>query len=207
MSFTTPVLNAISRLASYYNSGVYNSSTNPGGMDNGGHRTNFVPSLQDLALIAPAVATEASAAASSASAASSSASAAAGSASSASTSAASVAGLIGGAKCFSGAYNLSDDGVRIIDLAAAADGFGFIIFSQGGSNNIDGIVAFRAGSGPLVKAIAVQANVNVVAGGGALAGSTGVDGKFNVSVDATKKLYLENRIGGGAAGTYFIVCS
>lgn len=55
-------LDAITRLASYYNGTRYNSTTNPGGMAAGGHRTNFIPSLQDLALVAEAVSDAAGAA-------------------------------------------------------------------------------------------------------------------------------------------------
>lgn len=87
MSFSGTVLDAIARLASYYNGDNYNPSTNPGGMRNGGHRLNFAPALQDQALVADAVAAEAIAASASASAASSSAGAASGSASAASASA------------------------------------------------------------------------------------------------------------------------
>lgn len=52
----TAVSDAITRFASYYNGNAYNASTNPGGYDNDGHRVNFVPTLQDAALIAQAIA-------------------------------------------------------------------------------------------------------------------------------------------------------
>ena len=55
MSYTTEEQDAISRLASTYNGNTYNAGTNPGGMAGGGHRTNFVPALQDLATVANAV--------------------------------------------------------------------------------------------------------------------------------------------------------
>lgn len=41
---------AIARLKSFYNSLAYNSTSNPGGMDNNGHKTNFIPSLQDVGI-------------------------------------------------------------------------------------------------------------------------------------------------------------
>lgn len=56
---------AIARLASYFNGSDYNASTNPGGLAAGGHRTNFVPSLQDVATVGAGVASLADAAATS----------------------------------------------------------------------------------------------------------------------------------------------
>lgn len=46
---------ALTRLSSYYNGLTYDSGTNPGGMAEGGHRTNFTPALQDIALVANAL--------------------------------------------------------------------------------------------------------------------------------------------------------
>lgn len=66
MSYSSEILDAIDRLSEYYNASDYDAGTNPGGMAAGGHRTNFIPSLQDLALVAPAIAIEATAAADSA---------------------------------------------------------------------------------------------------------------------------------------------
>lgn len=55
-------LAAIARLASTYNGNAYDAGTNPGGMAAGGHRTNFIPALEDLALVVEAVAEAADAA-------------------------------------------------------------------------------------------------------------------------------------------------
>lgn len=46
---------AVARLSSFYNGNAYDASTNAGGMAVGGHRVNFVPSLQDVARVANAV--------------------------------------------------------------------------------------------------------------------------------------------------------
>lgn len=68
---------ALARCETLYNGNAYNPGTNPGGMAAGGHRINFVPALQDVALIADSVADAADAAALSASSASTSATSAA----------------------------------------------------------------------------------------------------------------------------------
>jgi hypothetical protein len=60
--YDAPTLDAINRLATYYNGNNYNAGSNPGGFGVGGHRVNFIPSLQDLALVADSVADAADAA-------------------------------------------------------------------------------------------------------------------------------------------------
>lgn len=57
MSFpwTTAQTTAVARLGTY-NSGAYNSSTNPKGFASGGHIINFIPALQDVATAAQAAA-------------------------------------------------------------------------------------------------------------------------------------------------------
>jgi hypothetical protein len=57
---------AIGRLDSLYNGGDYDAGSNPGGFGNSGHRTNFVPALQDVALIADAISSAATSASTSA---------------------------------------------------------------------------------------------------------------------------------------------
>ena len=76
---------AIDNLASYYNGNDYDVATNPGGMADGGHRTNFEPALNDIATVAEAIADAADAAGTSATAAASSAASASTSASTATT--------------------------------------------------------------------------------------------------------------------------
>lgn len=39
------------RLATYYNGNNYDATLNPGGMANGGHRTNLIPAFQDVAVV------------------------------------------------------------------------------------------------------------------------------------------------------------
>lgn len=46
---------AITRCANKYNGDPYDSTTNPGGMDNDGHVFNFIPALQDVAAIGKGV--------------------------------------------------------------------------------------------------------------------------------------------------------
>lgn len=48
-------LAALNRLAVVYNGSDYDAGSNPGGMGHGGHRVNFIPSLQDHARVANAV--------------------------------------------------------------------------------------------------------------------------------------------------------
>lgn len=55
MPYDTATQEAIDRLSSTYNGNAYDAGTNPGGMAQGGHRTNFIASLQDLATVAEAV--------------------------------------------------------------------------------------------------------------------------------------------------------
>ena len=57
---------ALNRLATKYNGNGYDTSTNPGGLDNGGHTVNFVPALQDTATVGTNVSTLASTAVASA---------------------------------------------------------------------------------------------------------------------------------------------
>ncbi|GAB4193237.1 MAG: hypothetical protein OHK0024_33440 [Thalassobaculales bacterium] len=47
---------ALERLEGFYNGNRYDSGVNPGGLDNDGHRTNFVPALRDVATAAAGVA-------------------------------------------------------------------------------------------------------------------------------------------------------
>ena len=64
MPLTTPQLEAIDRLKNFYDGDeAYNADTNPGGMWQGGHRVNFVPSLQDSGIAGEAAAEQAEAAA------------------------------------------------------------------------------------------------------------------------------------------------
>ncbi len=59
MAFTPTVEAAITRLSTFYNGNAY-SSENLGGMDDGGWRINFIPSVQDFSLVANAIESEAS---------------------------------------------------------------------------------------------------------------------------------------------------
>lgn len=80
-------------------------------------------------------------------------------------------------------FNLLDSNTRrtgILSVATSAD-------------NNSGIFHVRVGSSPLLRAIAAGANVNVTTG--VLTGTTGVAGKFTVSVSGDS-VYLENRTGG-----------
>lgn len=61
MAYSAAILAAIARLQSTYNGNAYNAGSNPGGLAAGGHRTNFVPALQDLANVASATGDEATA--------------------------------------------------------------------------------------------------------------------------------------------------
>jgi hypothetical protein len=65
MSFpwSTAQTNAVARLAGTYNGGAYNASSNPGGFTGGGHITNFIPALQDVAVAGQAAADAATSAA------------------------------------------------------------------------------------------------------------------------------------------------
>ncbi|AVQ10146.1 hypothetical protein [Siphoviridae environmental samples] len=81
------------------------------------------------------------------------------------------------------AFNLLDSNTRrtgILSVATSAD-------------NNSGVFHVRVGSSPLLRALAVGGNVNVTTG--VLTGTTGVVGKFTVSV-AGDSVYLENRTGG-----------
>lgn len=80
-------------------------------------------------------------------------------------------------------FNLLDSNTRrtgILSIATSAD-------------NNSGVFHVRVGSSPLLRALAVGGNVNVTTG--VLTGTTGVAGKFTVSV-AGDSVYLENRTGG-----------
>jgi hypothetical protein len=98
--YDASTLAALSRLASYYNGNPYNAGSNPGGMGAGGHRTNFVPSLQDLTLVGNSVEDAADAASTSATSASSSATSAAAQAAGLTATSTTSLGLTTGAKAF-----------------------------------------------------------------------------------------------------------
>jgi len=63
--FDTATTNAIARLAQY-NSNNYDATSNAKGLAQGGHRINFVPSLQDVGITANSIAAAAASASSSA---------------------------------------------------------------------------------------------------------------------------------------------
>jgi hypothetical protein len=80
-------------------------------------------------------------------------------------------------------FNLLDSNTRrtgILSVATSAD-------------NNAGVFHVRVGSSPLLRGLVVGANVNVTTG--VLTGTTGVAGKFTVSVSGDL-VYLENRTGG-----------
>ena len=56
-AYTGPEEAARARLGTFYNGSDYDASTNAGGMAGGGHRVNFEPSVQDIALIGTGIAT------------------------------------------------------------------------------------------------------------------------------------------------------
>lgn len=60
--YDAPTLAAQTRLSSFYNGNDYDAGSNPGGMGAGGHRSNFIPSLQDVALLGDSIADAADAA-------------------------------------------------------------------------------------------------------------------------------------------------
>lgn len=82
---------ALSRLATKYNGNGYDPSTNPGGLDNGGHTVNFVPALRDTSTVGTNVSTLASTAVASATTATNKATSATASAATATTKAAEAA--------------------------------------------------------------------------------------------------------------------
>jgi len=53
MTYDAAELAAIDRMENGYNGNAYDPVTNSYGMAAGGHRQNFVPALQDTALLAP----------------------------------------------------------------------------------------------------------------------------------------------------------
>lgn len=57
MPLAQTIVDAIARLNDKYNGNNYNVSTNPGGMAADGHRVNFVPALQDVAVVGEAIGT------------------------------------------------------------------------------------------------------------------------------------------------------
>jgi hypothetical protein len=80
-------------------------------------------------------------------------------------------------------FNLLDSNTRrtgILSVATSAD-------------NNSGVFHVRVGTSPLLRGLAVGGNVNVTTG--VLTGTTGVAGKFTVSVSGDS-VYLENRTGG-----------
>lgn len=91
MALTALQTAAANRITALYNANTYNATTNAGGMAGGGHRTNFVPAIQDVVTFGQGVIADASA---SATAALTQAGNAAGSATSAANSASAAAGVL-----------------------------------------------------------------------------------------------------------------
>lgn len=88
-------------------------------------------------------------------------------------------------------FNITDDTVQVVDLMRNVF-TGFLLISAGYDRY--GFYVLRAASTtPLLTPVSQQASFNVV-NGTVLTGTTGSDGKFNVSTKGTK-IYLENRIG------------
>jgi hypothetical protein len=88
---------------------------------------------------------------------------------------------------------LLDDTVYEYEFLSTTS-YGILVFHGFSDSAVYGLCVFRSSStGLFVQAINVGSEVNTTTG--PLTGTTGVNGKFTVSVDATK-LYFENRRGG-----------
>jgi hypothetical protein len=119
--YDAATLAAEGRLATFYNGNSYNAGTNPGGEGAGGHRQNFIPALQDLALVASSVADAASAASTSATNAASSATAAAASSTALSGTSTTSVSIGTGAKSFTTQSGKSFDVGTFVEVISAAN--------------------------------------------------------------------------------------
>jgi hypothetical protein len=93
--------------------------------------------------------------------------------------------------------SIADDGVLVVNTGQLDNGFMFLMSHQYASTPI-GIYMFRNTTSPIVvNFLSIShANLAIAAAGTVLTGTTGTDGKFTLSSDASGNLYLENRTGG-----------
>jgi hypothetical protein len=93
------------------------------------------------------------------------------------------------------AISFTPSGVTATALAAGSYAGLLLIWGRFGSGGNQGsVVAFRAGTSAFCAVVA-QPSTLVAATTGALAGTTGTDGKLNVSVHTDGAIYIENRTG------------
>jgi hypothetical protein len=102
-----------------------------------------------------------------------------------------------------------DDGEAINDDAATSfsvdcDNGIIFLYQAGGADFYGGMVAFRATSAPFARIITAGAGGAIEVTTGALAGTTGTNGKFTVGV-ADGTIYLENRLGAATLVYYFVI--
>lgn len=101
---------------------------------------------------------------------------------------------------------VADDAVSVIDFGAAA--YGLLLIATTAYYAVrPGLYHFRAAEGPQFGTIAEYSGVGAAPATKvyttALVGTTGTDGALNLGVDATGKLYFENRRGFAVAITAY----
>lgn len=80
---------------------------------------------------------------------------------------------------------------------------GFLLWRKEGGADGGVLIAYDAVSTPLIVLIAGTAMMAVTTG--ALAGTTGTDGKFTISAHSDGKIYFENRTGGTINSAYLFL--
>jgi hypothetical protein len=80
---------------------------------------------------------------------------------------------------------------------------GFLLFRSSSHDSAYGLIEFRAAATSWINIVSADSAVEVTTG--ALAGTTGSDGKFTVSTHTDGKIYFENRIGAARTVSYLIL--
>lgn len=97
-----------------------------------------------------------------------------------------------------------DDTARTIAISGATNKFCVLIIPNGTAGGC-GLVWANASGSPSVEILfQVGSTIEVVAGSGTLAGTTGTDGKLNVRTDGSGNFYIENRTAATRGYTLYI---
>ena len=98
-------------------------------------------------------------------------------------------------------HSLSDDAVLTITNVPIE--YGLILIHSVSTDF--GIVGFRAQSGAAETYLGLNSSGRIAVTTGVLSGTTGTDGKLNISAATNTNLYIENRLGGGTTVGYTLI--
>jgi len=105
------------------------------------------------------------------------------------------------------AFSLADDTATSFALPAANLGAGAIIAVHSASASAANSIVYVRGSGSAAIVALTTLDANTVVTTGTLAGTTGTDTKFTISVATDGRVYLENRRGSTQSGSVTVIAA